>query len=261
MPRISRSRTSARTRKCFSPCMPGSTKWLPRSALDRELAVRRLLLLVLEHGGERRARLADAEGLDLHLALRRLPARAAARLALMRRELGRQPELRAGGAVLDHAPADALAPVLGRGGERLRSLAVSTPVSRKPRSFWNALHRRDRAVAEFAVGLPGVVVGPVEVELDRGALGDRHAGIGARAPAALRLLGSRLCLAGASFALRRGLLLLLASLDRARSVCACADAHAGGQRSSRQTRQSKRSAASRRHAYQPLTLCNAPQQP
>ena len=44
------------------------------------------------------------------------------------------------------------------------------------------LHRGDRALAEVAVGQSGVVTGPVEVELDGGALRDRHAGVGAGAP-------------------------------------------------------------------------------
>src|SRR5262245_44436234 len=55
------------------------------------------LLLVLEYGGERGAGLADAERLDLELALRRLPARAAPCAGLMSGKPGRHSDLRAGG--------------------------------------------------------------------------------------------------------------------------------------------------------------------
>ena len=180
MPRISRSRISARTRKFFSPCMPVSTNELLRSAL---VAIRRFggsffwssntVASVAPGSRMRKVSIWNWPCADL-------PARAAAD--------------RGSGACASLVGRPSCAPVARSStmrqptrsrrfcaevGERLAlgvgqhaGLAEAAVLLERP-------HGRDRAVAELAVGRPGIVIGPVEVELDGGALRDRHAGIGA----------------------------------------------------------------------------------
>ena len=209
MPRISRSRTSARMKKCFSPCVPVSTNEPLRSAL---VAIRRLggsffwssntVASVAPGSRMRNVSIwnwpcADCQRVPLRMRLSWVASLAGSPSCapVARSSTMRQPT-RSRRFFADVASAS-------------RSPSVSTPVSRKPRSFWNAFTAADRAVAELAVRRPGIVVGPVEVELDRGALRDRHAGIRARRrPRFLRAL-----LAGVLLRWR-GLFLLLREADR-----------------------------------------------
>ena len=159
--------------------MPVMTKLSGLQRAARDAAARHLLLL-LEHGFERRAGV-DAEGLDLQLALLGGPARAVLQRRDLGGELAGQADARAGHRVLGEPPADLLLARLDGGGERRALLRAHHAGDRILVPRLVGLHRRDQPLAEFAVDRAGEVAAPGQIVLDRHAVG--RAGSRHRCPA------------------------------------------------------------------------------
>ena len=166
-PRTSPSARIAVTRIFFRPCMPAMREGRPSRRLLRGDAAPRQLLLLLEHGLERRAGV-DAERLDLQLALLRAPARAGrSRWSAWWRT---SPECRRARRSPDPRPA-ASRPRRWRGATAAASAARSSGAQQAGDlelvALLVVLHRLGEPVAELAVGRAAVVAGPGQVELDR----------------------------------------------------------------------------------------------
>ena len=258
MPRISRSRTSARTRKLLQPLHPGqhersrcAARWSrsggsaapssgPRTRWRASRPAR----------GCGRSRSGTGPA----------PTASACRCGPGSRGSRASPAARPARRSRDPRPC---ASRRARAGSSPRSASASRSPSVEHAGLAEAavllerLHRGDRAVAEFAVGRPGIVIGPVEVELDGGALRDRHAGVGAgrrrlRLLASPFLVSSLLCGAAFFFASAQP---SARRVGRRRSACA-ADRPAAARPPTAAT--DTMSPPKRMHQPQP---CNAPQQP
>jgi hypothetical protein len=152
----------------------------------------RLLLLLIENIRERGSGPAHAKGLDLNLTLRREPAAAALAGPGIWHLLGGQPDLRAGRLVFHHPPADLILLLLRQIGQEHAFGRRQRPGVLELVILLERLQGRDRLVVELAGDEPVVKAGPGEIELDRGPLGERKAGIeiatgGCRSALLLRL--------------------------------------------------------------------------